>query len=130
MARTMKFGPVPVEECAGAILAHGLSVATGAFKKGRVLSAEDADALRQAGYESVVVARLDPGDVDENTAAAALAKALAGDGAGAARAFTGRCNLFARQEGLLLLDGQRVGAMNAVDEAMAAIREALGDSES
>ena len=59
----MKFGPVPVEECAGAILAHGSSVAGGTFKKGRVLSAEDADALREAGYDTVVVARLDPGDV-------------------------------------------------------------------
>ena len=46
----MKFGAVLVEECAGAMLAHGLRVAGGVFKKGRVLGAEDIAALRDAGY--------------------------------------------------------------------------------
>ena len=114
----MRFGAVPVAECAGGILAHGLRVADGVFKKGRRLDVADADRLRDAGYASVVVARLEPGDVDEDRAAATLAAALAGDGVEAGRAFTGRCNLFAARAGLLLLDRARVDAVNAVDEAM------------
>lgn len=114
----MKFGPVAVEESAGAILAHGLRVAGGTFKKGRVLAAADVAALRDAGFASVVVARLDADDVAEDEAAAALAAALAGPGVGVGAAFTGRCNLFARHAGLLVADAPRLDAMNRVDEAM------------
>lgn len=114
----MKFGPVAVEDSAGAILAHGLRVAGGTFKKGRVLGGADVAALRDAGYASVVVARLEPDDVAEDEAAAKLAAALAGSGIGVGAAFTGRCNLFARHAGLLLVDAPRLDAMNRVDEAM------------
>jgi len=114
----VKFGPVPVQACAGAVLAHGLRVANGVFKKGRILTGEDAAALRQAGYDEIVVARLEANDVPEDEAAAALAGALAGEGVAVGRPFTGRCNLFAHRDGLLLADGHRLDAMNRVDEAM------------
>lgn len=114
----MKFGAVAVDDCGGAILAHGLRVADGVYKKGRILASEDLAVLREAGYAQVVVARLEAEDVAEDAAAAALAAALAGDGVGVGRAFTGRCNLFASHEGLMLVDALRVDAMNRVDEAM------------
>ena len=114
----MKFGAVAVEECAGAILAHGMRVAGGVFKKGRVLVAEDAVALREAGYAEVVVARLEADDVAEDVAAATLATALAGEGVGIGRPFTGRCNLSAQSGGLLLVDAHGLDGMNRVNEAM------------
>jgi molybdenum cofactor cytidylyltransferase len=114
----MKFGSVAVDECEGAILAHGLRIAGAAFKKGRVLSADDVSALRDAGYAHVVVAQLEADDVPEDQAAATLGAALAGDGVGVGAPFTGRCNLFARGAGLLLVDAERLDAMNHVHEAM------------
>jgi molybdenum cofactor cytidylyltransferase len=114
----MKFGAVAVEECAGAILAHGMRIADGVLKKGRVLSAEDAAALRDAGYADVVVARLEADDVAEDVAAGALATALAGEGVDLGRAFTGRCNLFAQSDGLLIVDTHGLDRLNRVDEAM------------
>ena len=114
----MKFGAVAVEECAGAILAHGIRVAGGVFKKGRVLDAEDAVALRDAGHAEVVVARLEADDVAEDVAAATLATALAGEGVGVGRPFTGRCNLLSQSDGLLLVDAHGLDRMNRVDEAM------------
>ena len=115
----MKFGAVAVEEAAGATLAHGLRVAAGAaFKKGRVLSVGDVEALRAAGYAQVVVARLEGQDVPEDEAATALGAVLVGDSVRAGSAFTGRCNLFARHAGLLLVDAHRLDAMNRVDEAI------------
>ena len=114
----MKFGSVAVDECAGAILAHGLRLADGVFKKGRILTAGDIAVLRGAGYAQVVVARLEAGDVTEDQAAAALAAALAGDGVRVAEPFTGRCNLFAQHGGLLIADARRLDSMNRVDEAM------------
>ena len=114
----MKFGKLAVEECVGTILAHGSRVAAGVFKKGRLLDANDVAALRDAGYATVTVARLEADDVTEDQAAAALAAALAGDGVRVGQSFTGRCNLFAQHRGLLLADAQRLDAMNRVDEAM------------
>ena len=68
----MKFGPVAFAEAAGGILAHSLRHAGGILKKGTVLSAEDVAALRGAGVETVVVARLEPGDIHEGRAAQAI----------------------------------------------------------
>ncbi len=114
----MKFGAVPVGECVGAILAHSLRTPKGVFKKGRVLSAADAEALAVAGFRTVVAARLEPGDAAENDAASELAKAAAGDGVRAAGAFTGRANLFATGHGLAVIDRARIDRFNQVDETL------------
>ena len=72
----MKFGPVPVTEAEGGVLAHAVSLPGTRFRKGRVLSEEDAARLGAAGMQEVIVARLDPGDVGEDVAADRLARAL------------------------------------------------------
>src|ERR1700676_2827590 len=114
----MKFGAIPTAECAGAILAHSLKMPKGVFKKGRVLSAADADALAAAGLRTVVAARLEPGDVGENDAASELAKAAAGDGVRVAGAFTGRANLFATAHGPAVIDRARIDRFNQVDDTL------------
>jgi molybdenum cofactor cytidylyltransferase len=114
----MKFGEIPVAEAVGATLAHSLKVGDRALRKGRVLTAEDVAALAAAGRRSVVAARLEPGDVDENSAAAAVALPLAGANVSIARPFTGRVNLFAEVAGLCVVDGARVDRLNLVDETI------------
>jgi molybdenum cofactor cytidylyltransferase len=110
----MFFGPVPLGEAEGAIAAHGL----GPVKKGTVLTAIHIAQLREAGAAQVVVARLEPGDVPENEAAARLAKAAAGAHVRVEPAFTGRANLTAMAAGLLVVDRARIDALNAADEAI------------
>ena len=61
----MIFGPLPIDQAEGAILAHSVA----GLAKGRVLSAADLAQLRAAGLGQVTVARLGPGDVPENDAA-------------------------------------------------------------
>jgi molybdenum cofactor cytidylyltransferase len=114
----MQFGDIPVEDAAGAILAHTLRVGTTRYRKGRVLSAEDISALSHAGFRSVVAARLEPGDVVEDEAAARIAKACAGAGLHVAAAFTGRANLYAETSGLAVIDPDRVNKLNAIDESI------------
>lgn len=114
----MKFGPVPVEEAEGAILAHTHRLSSGALKKGRRLSAEDIARLRADALEAVIVARLEPGDVPEDEAAARLAAACAGDGVRVDAAKTGRANLFATRRGLLGFDPARLDRVNLVDAAL------------
>jgi molybdenum cofactor cytidylyltransferase len=114
----MKFGEVPVAEAVGAVLAHSLKVGDRSLRKGRVLSAEDVAALAAAGRRSVIAARLEPDDVDENTAAAAVALPLAGAHVSIARPFTGRVNLFAEVSGVCTVDRGRVDLLNLVDETI------------
>ncbi|MFQ5774427.1 MAG: NTP transferase domain-containing protein [Kiloniellaceae bacterium] len=114
----MIFGPTPLDEAEGAILAHSLNAGSVRFKKGRTLSSEDVAALRRAGVEHVVAGRLEEGDVAEDAAAAALAEAIRGDGLSATAAFTGRANLIVESRGVLVVDRERLDALNLVDETV------------
>jgi molybdenum cofactor cytidylyltransferase len=114
----MRFGEIPIGEAAGAILAHSLRFGATALKKGRVLSAEDVVALAAAGIDHIVAARLDPGDIREDAAAARVADAIAGPNIATAPAFTGRANLFAEAKGLLVFDRDRLDRVNLVDDAV------------
>ncbi|MGR3322742.1 MAG: molybdopterin-binding protein [Pseudooceanicola sp.] len=115
----MKFGPLPLDRAEGAILAHSLRLSGGRLRKGAPLGAADIAALRAEGHDSVIAARLDPGDVLEDDAAAALAAALvpdpAGQGLEVRDAFTGRANLVAATPGVMLLDTARLHALNRID---------------
>ena len=113
----MKFGPVPVADAAGTILAHSIALPKGRLKKGQLLSVDDLDLLRAAGIGEITVARLVDYDVDENTAAARVARALIAPGSGLSMtpSTTGRVNVIAEGPGLLILDANALHALNAID---------------
>jgi molybdenum cofactor cytidylyltransferase len=112
------FGAQPIEACEGALLAHSLVVGGVRWAKGRRLGSADIDAARSAGLTTLTVARLEPGDVPEDEAAARLGAALAGPGLVAHAPVHGRVNLSATSPGLLQLDPAAVAALNAVDERL------------
>ena len=114
----MKFGPVPLSEAEGAILAHSQRTGRGTVKKGTVLTAESLTKLREAGVAEVIAAKLDADDVHEDAAAARLAEAVAGDNVRVDRAFTGRANMFSESAGVLSVDAAAIDAFNRVDEAI------------
>ncbi|WP_448205076.1 NTP transferase domain-containing protein [Azospirillum sp. sgz302134] len=114
----MFFGPLPLREAEGAILAHSARRGPVSFKKGRVLSADDIAALRDAGFTTVTVAKLDPDDVGEDEAATRIAAALRGGSVTVGAAFTGRVNLFAETRGLFVPDAARIDALNLMDESV------------
>lgn len=116
----MRFGNIPVDEAAGAILAHSLAVRTVKLRKGRVLSAADVDALRAHGVTEVVAAVLDYDDVGEDAAATRIAVLLTGDGVRTSPAATGRVNLFAERAGVLVYAHDALNALNLIDEAVTA----------
>jgi molybdenum cofactor cytidylyltransferase len=114
----MRFGEIPIDEAAGAILAHSHRLEAKTLKKGRVLTPDDVQVLRDAGYAEIVGARLDPEDIGEDQAANRLAQAVAGDNLTLSKAFTGRANLFAAKSGVVVYDPARLDAFNSVDEAV------------
>jgi len=118
----MEFGPLPLAEAEGAILAHSVPLPGGRLRKGTCLGAADLAALAAAGHSSVIAARLGPDDVGEDAAALALARALVPDPEGAGLILqavgTGRVNLLAAGPGLARVDAARIHAVNATDDAI------------
>jgi molybdenum cofactor cytidylyltransferase len=114
----MRFGEIAVSEAAGAVLAHSVKHAGGVFKKGRVLSPDDIAVLKQSDVRSLFVAILAPDDISEDKAARAIATAIAGEGARVQEPFTGRANLHSLHHGVVVVDGERVSALNRVHESL------------
>jgi molybdenum cofactor cytidylyltransferase len=114
----MKFGVVPVAEAEGGIAVHSIRKAGLVLKKGSVVGTADIAALQSAGIAEIVVARLEPGDVSEDVAAAEIAAAVAGPGVRVDRAFTGRANLFAETAGVLVVDKTAIDCLNLIDESV------------
>lgn len=112
----MRFGPLPITQAEGGILAHRLVARELVLAKGERLDRARLAALAERGIEEVVVAVLEPGDVAEDEAAAQLAALLIGPGIRADSPFTGRVNLFATVSGVLEVDAARVDQLNALDE--------------
>jgi molybdenum cofactor cytidylyltransferase len=111
----MKFGPVPPADAKGGIIVHSIRQGGLVLKKGSVVGDADIAALEAAGIKAITVARIEPGDVSEDVAAAELAAAVAGEGVHVDRAFTGRANLFAEAAGVVMVDSAGIDRFNEVD---------------
>jgi molybdenum cofactor cytidylyltransferase len=114
----VKFGPCPVDEAAGSILAHSTSLNGRRLRKAHRLTPDDVEALKAAGVTTVIVARLDEGDVDEDSAATRIAAAVQAENAEIRAAATGRVNIHAASAGVLVVDKAMVDALNAIDPAI------------
>ncbi|NEX45350.1 molybdopterin-binding protein [Pseudotabrizicola algicola] len=124
----MIFARVPLDHAEGAILAHSVPGAelepgmAARLRKGVVLGPAEIAYLRAAGVAQVMVARLEAGDVDEDSAATRLAEALVPDPTAAGLrltpAFTGRVNLNAVGPGVVEMDVAAVHALNRIDPSI------------
>ncbi|HEU5016796.1 MAG TPA: molybdopterin-binding/glycosyltransferase family 2 protein [Pseudolabrys sp.] len=114
----MKFGSVPVKDALGATAVHSIRQGGLVLKKGTHIGEKEIAALTEAGVDEIVVARLEPGDVSEDQAAADIAAVISGAGVHVDRAFTGRCNMFAETAGVLVLDKNAIDDLNRIDEAV------------
>ena len=114
----MKFGPVPTDDAEGAILAHAAHLPDGRLRKGTRLAVAELERLRAAGIGEVIVARLEPGDIDEDAAADRLAAALMPPGLRLSEAATGRVNIYAVGRGIVRFDREGLKQVNRIDEGI------------
>jgi molybdenum cofactor cytidylyltransferase len=114
----MKFGAVPVAQAEGGVAVHSIRKGGLVLKKGTLIGKAEIAALAQAGIAEIVVARIEPGDVSEDVAAAEIAAAAAGEGVRVDRAFTGRANLFAESAGVLVVNKDAIDRLNRIDESI------------
>lgn len=115
----MRFSQFATSDALGVILAHTLRLQTVTLKKGTVLTAEQIALLQQSGVEQVTGVRLEPGDVDEDRAALAVATELAGPHLSIGKPVAGRCNLYAKHNGLTRIDRATINAINLDEGAIA-----------
>jgi len=113
----VKFGPVPIREAIGHVLAHNLVDDAGhkVIAKGRVISDSDYAKLEELGLDSVIVARLDSTDLDENTGARRVAEAVAGPGIEIKAPGVGRAILLAAHYGPLYVNVPALERLNNID---------------
>ncbi len=112
----MIFGDFALEDALGVVLAHSTRAGRSMLKKGRVLTAADIIDLKAAGHKTVIAARLDADDVAEDAAAEQIATLVAGALTRVAAPFTGRANIFAACDGLVLINPDMLSRLNAIDE--------------
>jgi molybdenum cofactor cytidylyltransferase len=114
----VKFGPVPIDEAEGAVLAHATAAGEKRFRKAHRLSREDIAVLKAAGIGEVVAAVLDQDDLGEDAAAAKIAAAMSYRNIEVKPAATGRVNLHAGVSGVFTVNAGMIDAINAVDPAI------------
>ncbi|MCY3833926.1 MAG: molybdopterin-binding protein [Chloroflexi bacterium] len=123
----MKFGEAPIEEAAGAILAHKLYDDAGKLilNKGRLLAEADLPALRQLGLERVTVMQLSAADLHEDEAAERIGAAVAGANVRMRAPGVGRANLTAAERGVLHVDVPKLELVNNIYDGItiASLRE-------
>lgn len=113
----MKFGPVPIAEAIGHVLAHNLIDNEGhkVLGKGRVLTEADYQTLEQLSLETVIVAALDPTDLGENEAARRVGEAVAGPGVQVAAPGAGRATLVSEHYGPVYINVPALHNLNNID---------------
>jgi len=123
---------VPVEQAVGRRVLHDMTMIVPekskgpAFRSGDLISAGDVCRLQQMGRQSIYVEQDLPDEtqwVHENKAAQAFARAMAGEGIlGDDTPREGKVNLRSNQDGLFMVDRERLQAFNLVPGVMCASR--------
>ncbi len=114
----MIYGEVPVDASEGVRLAHSVRAVGIFLRKGHVITPDDCVALTAAGIESIVAVRLEAGDIDEDTAAAMIAVAIAPDHLELTPPATGRINMHAAANGLFVVERDLIDRFNRIDPAI------------
>ena len=115
----MKFGPVPPRDAEGATAVHSIRQGALVLKKGTLIGPAEVAALEAAGITDIVVARLEPGDVSEDKAAAEIARAVAGDGRPCrARLHRPLPTCLREAPGVLVVEREAIDRLNRIDEAI------------
>ena len=115
----MQFGSIKLEKSEGSILAHSIKLENLNISKGTLLTENHIMDLRSKGVQSVVVARLENGDIEENKSAIIVSKAFSHNSLIFSKANTGRINIFSKHDGLLIYSVSSLISFNLIDEGIA-----------
>ncbi len=111
----MKFELVSIDKASGGVLAHSHTRVNRKFRKGYKLTDDDISVFESSDLTHVYIARIEKDDIEENEAAAEVARHIAGKYCKIREAFTGRCNLYSTERGIIKIDQRQIDALNMVD---------------
>lgn len=113
----MKFGPVSLDRAVGHILAHNIVDRSGhkIVSKGHILTSNDYTKLKSLNIETVIVAVLDTGDLNENQGAVRVGTAIAGPGVQVIAPGAGRTNLISEHYGPVYINVPALEKLNNID---------------
>jgi hypothetical protein len=130
-ARKLSMKTIPVHEAVGTVLCHDITrIVPGEFKgpvfrKGHVVTPEDIPILLQTGKENLYVYEPSPGLLHEDDAARRICAAAMGDNLTLSKPKEGRINALASCQGLLVVDVERLKAVNGLGEVSFATRHSM-----
>ena len=119
---------IKTEEAVGQVLCHDMTqIIPGQyegprFRKGHIVTEEDIPVLLSMGKESLYVWEMTPGMLHENEAAERLCRLCESEGMRRSEVREGKIELRAEFDGVLLVDTERLNAVNSIDELMIATR--------
>ena len=119
---------IKTEEAVGHVLCHDMTqiikdqYKDARFRKGHVVTAEDIPVLLSMGKEHLYVWEMTPGMLHEDEGAARLAALCRGENMSLTDPKEGKIEVFAQCDGLLLVDSQRLTAVNLAGDVMIATR--------
>jgi len=122
---------IKTTDAAGQIISHDITriipggEKTVAFKKGHIVREEDIPELLKIGKTHLFVWENDGTVLHEDEAAVFLADLVAGEGFLRRGVSEGKIELFADRSGVLLVDKEKLAALNEFDEIMVATRHNL-----
>lgn len=119
---------IKTEEAVGQVLCHDMTrIIPGeykgaAFRKGHIVTEEDIPVLLSMGKENLYIFELDEGMLHENDAAEILCRICKGDNIVRGEVKEGKIELTADTDGVLVIDREKLFAINSIDELMIATR--------
>ena len=119
---------IKTERAVGHVLCHDMTqiikdqYKDARFRKGHVVRSEDIPVLLSMGKEYLYVWEIIPGTLHEDEGAARLAALCKGDHMSLSRPKEGKIEVFAERDGLFLVDGPRLTAVNSVGDVIIATR--------
>ena len=114
----MKFKRSKIRDSLGCILAHSIKTKNGKLKKGQIISKIDIKELLDLNIENILVGQLDKDEVTENKAANIIANSIISKNIYKKQAFTGRCNLYSKENGVLEIPEQIINKINFINESI------------
>lgn len=120
---------IRVEDAVGHVLCHDLTqIIPGEYKgsrfhKGHIVTKEDIPVLLSMGKEHLYVWEMQPGLLHENDAAERLCAITRSEGMNRSAVKEGKIELTAAEDGVFLVDSEKLLAINSIDEIAIATRK-------
>ena len=106
-------------ESEGYLLFHSVFVKKGRLRKGKIISADDIEAIVEAGIKEIYVGEIESNEIDENNASRVIAQAISSNNFSLSPTFSGKTNITSKYDGLVQVNESNVLKINQISSNIA-----------